>query len=223
MGCHFLHNMRMMRIDAHPMRIGRCIRMANPSACSFQAASERRDWKQPRSPCVLPPADHPHRPESHQWSHCPLSNFQKHFWHFPGSHSTEDTAFLTFWCWFRFDWYCECVDIGTISYSCKQFTITFILKILSIAINFQKYEVERVPAGRQVGGGEKGPKVGSQRAPTWLKLTSAASFGPKRSLWSALCCGCWRAWEQCIFNCSCPGAFLWWTSAPTFDEHQHQH
>ena len=23
--------MRMMRIDAHPMRIGRCIRMANPS------------------------------------------------------------------------------------------------------------------------------------------------------------------------------------------------
>ena len=28
---NFLHNMRMMRIDAHVMRIGRCIRMANPS------------------------------------------------------------------------------------------------------------------------------------------------------------------------------------------------
>ena len=32
---------------------------------------------QPRSPCELPPADHPHRPGSHQQSCCPLSNFQK--------------------------------------------------------------------------------------------------------------------------------------------------
>ena len=31
MGFRFLPNMRMMRIDAHPMRIGRCIRMANPN------------------------------------------------------------------------------------------------------------------------------------------------------------------------------------------------
>ena len=36
MGCHFLHNMRMMRIDAHPMRIGRCIRMANPTPSPAQ-------------------------------------------------------------------------------------------------------------------------------------------------------------------------------------------
>ena len=32
---------------------------------------------QPRSPCELPAADHPHRPGSHQQSCCPLSNFQK--------------------------------------------------------------------------------------------------------------------------------------------------
>ena len=32
---------------------------------------------QPRSPCELPLADHPHRPGSHQQSCCPLSNFKK--------------------------------------------------------------------------------------------------------------------------------------------------
>ena len=58
----------------------------------------KRDWKQPRSLCVPPPADHPHRPESHQQSYCPLSSFQKPFWCFPGSHSTEGTAFQTCQC-----------------------------------------------------------------------------------------------------------------------------
>ena len=58
----------------------------------------KRDWKQPRSLCVPPPADHPHRPESHQQSYCLLSSFQKPLWCFPGSHSTEGTAFQTCQC-----------------------------------------------------------------------------------------------------------------------------
>ena len=37
----------------------------------------KRGPVQPRSPCELPPADHPHTPGSHQQSCCPLSNFQK--------------------------------------------------------------------------------------------------------------------------------------------------
>ena len=58
----------------------------------------KRDWKQPRSLCVPPPADHPHRPESHQQSYCLLSSCQKRFWCCPGNHSTEGKVFLTFWC-----------------------------------------------------------------------------------------------------------------------------
>ena len=53
MGFRFLPNMRMMRIDAHPMRIGRCIRMANPNrntvtVCAKQNKRDLRhckDWK----------------------------------------------------------------------------------------------------------------------------------------------------------------------------------
>ena len=47
------------------------------SWCYFIPISvfERMDLKQSGSPCVLSPADHPRRPESHHQSHCPLSSF----------------------------------------------------------------------------------------------------------------------------------------------------
>ena len=54
-------------------------------------------WSLPRSPFGLPGYDHPHRPESHQQSPCPLSSFQKHFWCSPGSRSTGGKASLTYW------------------------------------------------------------------------------------------------------------------------------
>ena len=72
-------------------------RLVGEGACSFQAASGRKDWKQPISPYVLPHADHPRRPEWHRWSHCLLSSSRRHFWCSPESHSTGGTAFLTFW------------------------------------------------------------------------------------------------------------------------------
>ena len=57
-------------------------------------------WSHPRSPCGLSADDHPHRPESHQQSlsHCPLSNFQMHFWcclenHFTGDCSRRNKLF----------------------------------------------------------------------------------------------------------------------------------
>ena len=53
------------------------------------------DLKQPRSPCVLPTVDPPHRPRSHQWSICLLSDFWRQMLYFLGSHSTGDKAFLT--------------------------------------------------------------------------------------------------------------------------------
>ena len=37
----------------------------------------KRVPSQPRSPCELPPADHPHRPESHQQSRCPSQVFKR--------------------------------------------------------------------------------------------------------------------------------------------------
>ena len=46
-----------------------------PLACFSTMTLNKRVPSQPRSPCELPPADHPHRPESHQQSRCPFSSF----------------------------------------------------------------------------------------------------------------------------------------------------
>ena len=51
--------------------------------------------RKPRSLCVLPSANHPHRPESHHWSVCPLWNNHMIFLHFLWNCSTECKAFLT--------------------------------------------------------------------------------------------------------------------------------
>ena len=37
------------------------LRWVGASGCFFLSTFERRDWRKPISPCVLPPAGHPHR------------------------------------------------------------------------------------------------------------------------------------------------------------------
>ena len=70
---------------------------ADEGACFGQATSEMWDLTQPKSPCVLPPADHPQRRGSHQQSQCPFSSFQRQSWYSPGSHSTGGRASQTCW------------------------------------------------------------------------------------------------------------------------------
>ena len=55
------------------------------------------DWMLPGSPYVPQSADHPHKPGSHQQTHCLLSDFQMFCWHFPGIHSNLSKAFETCW------------------------------------------------------------------------------------------------------------------------------
>ena len=45
-------------------------------ACTFSACPGRMDWMLPESPDEPPPAHHPHKPESPQQIHCPLSASQ---------------------------------------------------------------------------------------------------------------------------------------------------
>ena len=61
------------------------LRSTNASHLLLLISEPRLGWldhqhpaaAQPKSPWEHPPADHPHRPGSHQQSHCPLSSFQK--------------------------------------------------------------------------------------------------------------------------------------------------
>ena len=54
----------------------RCCLCCQLCLCDYEIIHQSEP-AQPRSPCQLPLADHPHRPGSHQQSCCPLSNFQK--------------------------------------------------------------------------------------------------------------------------------------------------
>ena len=61
------------------------LRSTNASHLLLLISEPRLGWldhqhpaaAQPKSPWEHPPADHPHRPGSHQQRHCPLSSFQK--------------------------------------------------------------------------------------------------------------------------------------------------
>ena len=97
-------------------------------ACFLQVASGRKDWMQPRSPCGLPPADHSHRPGSHQQSHFHPSDIRKHWGYFPWNCSIGSITFQT---WSdSFNWKC----LG------QPGTSTFCAQVCLFAVLFISYQ-----------------------------------------------------------------------------------